>query len=211
MQRCKEEQGSKKREKIESVVFSFSFFFATLHLCVRFLCFAIGGRAEPYFVLPLRENDSMPDPIIFSMGTHTATLPIELTYCRGHLCYRPLPEDLKRFYFSAYAVKLMRDVYFLEWRLDNGATVAKKDEIGFIETSKATSELYAPIAGVITTFSPEAIRDPGVINVDNYGDGWLFEMRGDDPEPLTAEEYRDFLEKSWEQTQRLIKGQMHGE
>ena len=153
----------------------------------------------------------MPDPIIFSMGTHTAALPVELIYCRSHLCYRPLPDGLKRFYFSAYAVKLMRDVYFLEWNVADGAAVAKKAEIGFIETSKATSELYAPMAGIITQFSPEAIRDPGVINVDNYGDGWLFEMRGDDPEPLDAAAYCEFLEKSWEQTQRLIKGQMHGE
>ena len=46
----------------------------------------------------------------------------------------------------SYAVRLMQDVYFLEWRVDPGL-ITPKQESGYIQTQKATSGLYAPLAG----------------------------------------------------------------
>ena len=72
----------------------------------------------------------------------------------------------------------MQDVYFLEWRIDPGL-ITLKQEIGYIETQKATSALYAPLAGRIVRFNAALLEDPSTINVDNYGKGWLFEMTGE--------------------------------
>ena len=102
----------------------------------------------------------------------------------------------------------MQDVYFLEWRIDPGL-VTLKQEIGYIETQKATSGLYAPMAGRILRFNAELLNDPSAINVESHGKGWLFELAGPLEETLTAEQYREFLETAWPLTQRLIKGQLN--
>lgn len=151
----------------------------------------------------------MSESLTFMMGKHPALLPGELLYCRNHMWCRPGADGTHAFGFSAYAVRLMQDVYFLEWRIDPGL-VTLKQEIGFIETQKATSGLYAPLAGRIVRFNADLLNDPSAINADNYGAGWLFELAGS-PEgaALTAAEYCAFLEEAWPQTQRLIKGQIN--
>ena len=59
-------------------------------------------------------------PLTFLMGKHPAPLPGELLYCKNHMWCRPEPHGTHTFGFSAYAVRLMQDVYFLEWRIDPG-------------------------------------------------------------------------------------------
>ena len=54
------------------------------------------------------------------------------------------------------------------------------------------------------------MADPSQINMDKYGDGWLFELTesSENEEPLmTVEQYLQHLEKVWVVTQRTIKGQ----
>lgn len=150
----------------------------------------------------------MADDLTFMMGEFEARIPIELRYAKNHMWLRT-GGDRHRFGFTAYAVRLLQDVYFLEWSVDPGDSVRLRQEIGFIESSKAESELYSPIAGRVLEFNPALFEDPGAINLDNYGAGWLFEMQGETDETLSPEQYIEFLEGSWEQTQRLIKGQLH--
>src|SRR5438093_11801283 len=88
-------------------------------------------------------------------------------------------EGRRRFGFTAYAVRLMQDVYFLEWVVSAGDAVAHLQQIGHIETSKAVSDLFAPVAGKLAAFNQELLNDPTPINVDGYGAGWLFEMEAD--------------------------------
>ena len=52
-------------------------------------------------------------------------------------------------------------------------------------------------------------NDPSLINVDLYGQGWLFEIDTDESELLSPEEYMKHLESVWEVTQRTIKGQLN--
>ena len=87
-----------------------------------------------------------------------------------------LEEGRLRFGFTSYAVRLMQDVYFLDWVANAGDAVELLQEIGHIETSKAVSDLFAPIAGTLACFNQDLLKDPTPINVDNYGAGWLFEM-----------------------------------
>jgi glycine cleavage system H protein len=116
-----------------------------------------------------------------------------------------------RFGFTAYAVRLMQDVYFLDWSVDDGAAVALKQQIGNIETSKAVSDLFAPIAGEVSSFNRELLKDPSAINVDCYGPGWLFEMAGDTSPLMDVNGYHQFVEAGWENTQRILKGQINME
>jgi glycine cleavage system H protein len=149
----------------------------------------------------------MSEPLTFMMGKFAAVLPADLRYCRNHMWCRP-GEGVHRFGFGAYAIRLMQDVYFLDWSVNAGDAVALKQQVGNIETSKAVSDLFAPIGGTMATINQEVLKDPSLINVDGYGRGWIFEMSGSVDETMNVQGYYDFLEANWDQTQRILKGQM---
>src|SRR5262245_10463147 len=153
----------------------------------------------------------MSEPLAFLMGKYAATLPADRRYCRNHMWCQPGAAGVYRFGFTAYAIRLMQDVYFLDWCVNAGDTVALKQQIGNIETSKAVADLFAPIGGVIEVFNGELLKDPSAINVDCYGPGWLLEMTGAADGLMHAQAYHDYLASTWESTQRLIKGQINTE
>lgn len=149
----------------------------------------------------------MPD-LTFMMGNFSAELPGELRYCRNHMWCRIGSDGVHRFGFTTYAIRLMKDVYFLDWCVNADDEVALKQQIGNIETSKAVSDLFAPLAGKISAFNAELLKDPSGINVDGYGGGWMFEMICDPATTMDVQSYYDFLTANWENTQRILKGQM---
>src|SRR5947207_1423914 len=113
----------------------------------------------------------MPHSLTFMMGKFPAILPTDRRYARNHMWAQPahavgqassfvqvdegkrgrLPYDGEhwRFGFTAYAVRLMQDVYFLDWHVSAGDEVQLLQEIGHIETSKAVADLFGPIAGTL--------------------------------------------------------------
>ncbi len=149
----------------------------------------------------------MADDVVFTMGKFPAVLPADLRYARNHMWCRPEEKRL-RFGFTSYAVRLMQDVYFLDWHVSPGDIVEKLQEIGHIETSKAVADLFAPIEGRLVAFNGELLKDPSPINLDNYATGWLFEMEGATDGTLSVAEYHAFLDQNWEKTQRTLKGHM---
>jgi glycine cleavage system H protein len=147
----------------------------------------------------------MPDDMTFLMGKYPAVLPGGLRYAHNHMWCQEVDGAL-RWGFTAYAVRLMKDVYFLDWCVNAGDALQARQEIGHIETSKAESDLFAPLAGTLLRFNEELLQDPTSINTDTYGAGWLFEMAADAGATWTVGEYHQFLEANWENTQRLLKG-----
>ena len=150
----------------------------------------------------------MSQPLVFLMGKFEAEFPIDRQYARNHMWGLSV-EGVWRFGFSAYAVRLLQDVYFLDWSVDAGTVLAEKQEIGQIESKKAESSLYAPIAGKLVRFNEELLSDPSAINLDKYGGGWLFEIEGPGESLLNPQGYMEHLASVWEVTQRTIKGQMN--
>ncbi len=144
----------------------------------------------------------------FSMGRYQARVPTDRLYATNHM-WALEHQGRWRFGFSAYAVRLLQDVYFLDWHHDPGAQLRQGEVIGEIESSKAESLLYAPITGTLVQWNETLLEDPSWINVDGYGQGWLFEMEGSGQELLTPQQYLEHLAQSWEKAQRLIKGQMN--
>ena len=150
----------------------------------------------------------MSEPLVFMMGKFQAQFPTDRQYAKNHMWAQGEPGSF-RFGFSAYAVRLLQDVYFLEWSVESGTQLKQQQQIGFIESSKAESDLYAPMAGRLAKFHEELLSDPSAINVDKYGGGWLFDLEGPGEELLSPQEYMDHLAVVWEVTQRTIKGQMN--
>jgi len=151
----------------------------------------------------------MSDPLVFMMGEFEAEFPTDRKYATNHMWALQQSESLSRFGFTAYAVRLLQDVYFLEWMVDVGVQLTERDEIGAIESKKAESSLYSPMTGRLTRFNEALLADPSTINVDKYGAGWLFEVQGPGDELLLPERYLDHLNSVWEVTQRTIKGQFN--
>lgn len=150
----------------------------------------------------------MSEPLHFMMGQYKAVIPTDRSYSRRHMWLQPQDQGVYRVGFTAYSVRLLQDVYFLDWTIDTGTPVEDRQEIGEIESSKAVSGIYAPCAGTVIQFNEAVLNDPSAINTDSYGSGWLFELQTDTP-LLTADQYITVLEEGWEDTQRTIKGQMN--
>jgi glycine cleavage system H protein len=154
-------------------------------------------------------SDDVSPPLTFLMGNFTAEFPVDRQYAKNHMWALKTDSGLFRFGFTAYAVRLLQDVYFLDWSIDSGVQLAERQEIGSIESKKAESSLYAPIAGRLVRFNEELLSDPSAINLDKYGSGWLFEIEGPGETLLDPPGYIQHLAAVWEVTQRTIKGQMN--
>ncbi len=150
----------------------------------------------------------MSDELVVMMGEFAARFPTDRQYAKNHM-WAQRQRDVWRFGFAAYAVRLLQDVYFLDWAIDAPAELAPGQEIGMIESKKAESSLYAPIPGRLIQFNQALMTDPSSINVDKYGEGWLLEMTGTGEELKSSAEYIEQLGEVWEVTQRTIKGQLN--
>lgn len=144
--------------------------------------------------------------LVFMMGQFEALFPTDRLYARNHM-WATVSGDSLRFGFSAYAVRLLQDVYFLDLTIEPGMKVTAKQEIGSIESKKAESSLYSPIDGTVFSCNQALLEDPSEINVDKYGNGWLFELQGSTDSLLSPEDYLVHLTAAWEIAQRTIKGQ----
>ena len=78
-----------------------------------------------------------------------------------------------------------------------GDTVTAGETCGEVESTKSVSDLYSPVTGEVVAVNEAAGDDPGLLNSDPYGEGWLFEIRPDGAggaELLDAEAYQAGLE-----------------
>ena len=150
----------------------------------------------------------MSPALIFPMGRYEAEFPTDRQYAWNHMWAQPRG-DVIRFGFTAYAVRLLQDVYFLDWTVEPGAALHVRQEIGSIESKKAESALFAPIAGTLAALNEQLLDDPSAINVDKYGAGWLLEIRGAGDGLLTPQQYLEHLADVWPVAQRKIKGQLN--
>lgn len=150
----------------------------------------------------------MSQSLVFMMGQYKAEFPTDRLYSPRHLWLQPTAEGVYRVGFTSYSVRLLQDVYFLEWSVDENATVRDRQEIGEIESAKAVSSMFPPCQGQILRFNPELLRDPSGINADSYNSGWLYEFLPQ-AELLSAEAYVNYLNSAWDDAQRTIKGQMN--
>ncbi|MBU2550556.1 MAG: glycine cleavage system protein GcvH, partial [Proteobacteria bacterium] len=97
---------------------------------------------------------------------------------------------------SDYAQDQLGDITFLDLpEVDD--TFEKGEQFGAVESAKSLSDLYMPVAGTILAIHAELDDDPEIVNRDPYGQGWMIEVKPDDPEEfgqlLTNEGYMDFL------------------
>jgi len=74
-----------------------------------------------------------------------------------------------------FAQAQLGDVVFLDLP-SPGRKLAKGESFGVIESVKAASDLYAPVAGTIASVNDKLASNPELVNSDPYGDGWLMKV-----------------------------------
>jgi len=81
---------------------------------------------------------------------------------------------------TAYAADQMGDVVFVELPAVGTQLVTGKT-FGVVESVKAVSDLFAPVAGEVTAVNPVLAERPELVNGDPYGEGWMVRLRLSDP------------------------------
>jgi len=153
----------------------------------------------------------MTSELMFMMGSYEARFPTDRLYAKNHMWAELREPSVYRCGLTAYAVRLLQDVYFLDLVVEPDMPVKLRQEIGSIESKKAESSLYSPLAGQITVVNDQLIQDPTAINLDKYGAGWFFELKTNAAVLLSPAEYIEHLTAEWEVAQRTIKGQANAE
>src|SRR6267142_5980191 len=87
-----------------------------------------------------------------------------------------------------FAQSQLGDVVFLELP-STGRKLAARETFGVVESVKAASDLYSPVAGRIAAVNEKLAAHPELVNTDPYGDGWILkvELSGDLPSDLLDE------------------------
>jgi glycine cleavage system H protein len=97
---------------------------------------------------------------------------------------------------TEYATEQLGDLVFVELP-EEGATVAKGDEIVTIESVKAASDIQAPLDGTITEVNTAIVGNPALVNEDPLEAGWFFKMtladRGELDDLMDEDAYRKFI------------------
>ena len=98
---------------------------------------------------------------------------------------------------SNYAQEQLGDIVFVELP-ETGKVLKKGDEAAVVESVKAASEVFAPIAGEVVETNAALASDPAKVNASPEGDGWFLKLRLSDPAEVESlmdqEAYLAFLE-----------------
>jgi glycine cleavage system H protein len=126
-----------------------------------------------------------------------ASIPEDLKYTKDHEWARQ-SEAVIVVGLTDHAQRQLGDVVYVE--LPNvGDRVEAGEPFGTVESVKAVSEIYAPVAGQITKVNEGLSASPEDINTEPYGNGWLVEIQMANAsavtELLTADEYSAYIDE----------------
>ena len=110
--------------------------------------------------------------------------PQELKYAKTHEWAR-LDGDTATIGISEYAVKELSDIVFVELP-EKGKRVKAGDVLGFVESVKTVSELFAPLGGEVIEANKRVAAAPESLAADPYVEGWLVKMKVDDPAEIAG-------------------------
>jgi len=106
--------------------------------------------------------------------------PQELKYNEEHTWLRQEGDDRGRAGITQYAQEQLKEVVFVELP-EVGTEVSYMEPFGVIESVKATNDLYSPVSGEVVEVNHALEDEPGLVNQDPYGEGWMIVVRMTNP------------------------------
>ena len=117
-------------------------------------------------------------------------------YTRDHEWIR-LDGDIVTVGITDHAQEALGDVVFIELP-ELERTVAAGEACAVVESVKAASDIYAPLAGKVVETNSSIVDEPALVNSDAMGEGWFFRLEIDDTDAFDAlmdeAAYTEFLE-----------------
>jgi glycine cleavage system H protein len=105
-----------------------------------------------------------------------SNVPADLRYTKTHEWLRTLPDGTVEIGITDHAQSALGDLVFVEVP-ETGRKLGAGEACAVVESVKAASDVYSPLAGEVTAGNPQLANEPEAINRDPYGAGWLLRVR----------------------------------
>ena len=128
------------------------------------------------------------------------TIPADLKYTPSHEWVRVEADGTLTVGITHHAQDLLGDMVFIEAPVA-GRTLTKGEECAVVESVKAASDVYAPVAGEVTAANSAVESSPEAINQDAYA-AWMFKMK-----PANAGDVNSLLDAA--AYQKLVESEAH--
>jgi len=100
---------------------------------------------------------------------------------------------------TKHASEMLGDVVFVELP-DQGKSIEKDGQAGVVESTKAASDIYSPIAGEVVDTNKSIVDDPAAVNKDPEGNAWFFKIKiknkSDLDDLMNKTDYEKFVKKN---------------
>jgi glycine cleavage system H protein len=122
-------------------------------------------------------------------------VPENLRYTKDHEWIR-VEGDVGTIGITDHAQEELGDIVFVELP-KVGATLEQSASFGSVESVKAVSDIYSPVAGEVTEVNTALADAPEKVNADPYGQGWIMKLKLTTPDQagklMTAAEYTNYV------------------
>ncbi len=124
-------------------------------------------------------------------------LPGDLLYTKDHEWLRKEGDGSVTIGITEHAATALGDLVYVELP-EVGQDIDAGGEMAVVESVKAASDVYAPVAGTVTEVNNDLSDEPEKINADPYGDGWIVRMSAadlDDGDLMSPDDYQQLLDE----------------
>ena len=111
-------------------------------------------------------------------------VPADLRYTQSHEWLRKLPDGTIEVGITDHAQQALGDLVFVEVP-EAGRSLTAGDACAVVESVKAASDVYSPVAGEVMAGNPKLAAEPELINRDPYGEGWIMRIKPSGSGPAT--------------------------
>jgi glycine cleavage system H protein len=127
-----------------------------------------------------------------------SNVPADLKYTKSHEWVRTLGDGSVEIGITDHAQHALGDLVFVEVP-EAGRALKANEPCAVVESVKAASDVYAPLAGEVTAGNERLAQEPEMVNAEPYGSGWLMRLK---PAPgalsaaalLSAADYQKLLD-----------------
>lgn len=127
-----------------------------------------------------------------------SNIPEELKYTESHEWVSLEADGSARIGITDHAQEALGDLVFVELPAV-GDNIDQGDACAVVESVKAASDIYSPLTGEVLAVNDALEDDPGIVNADPYGDGWLYSVSmadaGELENLMDAEAYAESLKE----------------
>lgn len=124
-------------------------------------------------------------------------VPSDLKYTRDHEWLRLDDDSVVTIGITDHAQAQLGDLVFVEVP-EIGMSLGAGDGAAVVESVKAASDVYAPVAGEVVGANEQLDESPELVNNDPFGEGWIYQLRIENPDALeelmSAADYEAFAE-----------------